>query len=48
MGKRVWYNIYGWGVIDRHFILLAKVRSEGLANLTAEFYRQHYTDVRIE
>ena len=48
MGKRVWYSIVGWGEVEQHYIILAKVRSLGLANLTAKFYRQYYNEVRIE
>lgn len=46
--RRVWHTIIAWDDVERHYIIVAKVRTLGLAHLTLEFYRTLYTDIRIE
>lgn len=47
MAKKVWYNIYGDGPYDKN-ILLAKVKSKGLAVIVMQKLSEIYNNVRME
>ena len=47
MKTKTWYEIYGDGKTEEN-ILLAKVKSKGLAYLVANSLKDHYSNVTIK
>lgn len=47
MSKKIWYEIWGKGPASDEPVLLARVKSPGLAVIVAEALRAHYEDVEI-
>ena len=48
MKTKVWYSIYGKGPSNNEVVLLAKVKSKGLAYIVAEKLKEIYNDVKID
>ena len=44
---KIWYEIYGQGQ-DNEPVLLAKVKSQGLANIVAMKLQEIYTNVTVK
>lgn len=48
MARRIWFEIWAQKQYDgENMVLLAKVKSIGLANLTKKYYENHYKKVEI-
>lgn len=47
MAKKTWFEIYGSTRYETD-ILLAKVKSEGLARLIANTLSEHYQNVKVK
>lgn len=47
MKNKIWYEIYGDGQTEKN-ILLAKVKSKGLAYIVAEKLKESYNNVNIK
>ena len=45
--KKVWYNIYGDGDTETN-ILLAKIKSKGLAYIVSQTLSKHYKNIKIK
>jgi len=45
--KKVWYSIYGDGQTDTN-ILLAKIKSKGLAYIVSQELSKYYKNIKIK
>jgi len=46
MSRKVWFEIWGTGQYDH--VLLAKVKSQGLAHIVANELVKHYKNIEIK